>query len=40
MTTESWKCYRCNLNFKDEDVADMHKEISTHSVTKVKSLVA
>jgi len=40
MTTESWKCFRCNLSFKDENVADMHKEISTHSVTKVKSLVA
>lgn len=40
MTTESWKCFRCNLAFKDEGLADMHKEISAHSVTKVKSLVA
>ena len=40
MTTESWKCFRCNLSFKDEVVADMHKEISAHSVTKVKSIVA
>ncbi len=39
MATESWKCFRCNLSFKDEVVADMHKEISTHSVTKVKSIV-
>ena len=40
MTTESWKCFRCNLAFKDESVADMHKEISMHSITKVKSLTA
>ena len=40
VATESWKCFRCNLAFKDEDVADMHKEISAHSVTKVKSIVA
>jgi len=35
-----WKCFRCNLSFKDEDVAEIHKQISNHSVTKVKSLVA
>ena len=40
MTTESWKCFRCNLTFKEEQVADMHKEISAHSVTKIKSVVA
>jgi len=40
VTTESWKCFRCNLSFKDENVAELHKEISEHSVTKVKSIVA
>ncbi len=40
MTTESWKCFRCNLTFKEEQVADIHKEISAHSVTKIKSVVA
>ena len=40
VTTESWKCFRCNLTFKEEQIADMHKEISAHSVTKVKSIVA
>ncbi len=40
MTTDSWKCFRCNLSFKEESVADMHKEISMHSITKVKSLAA
>jgi hypothetical protein len=35
-----WKCFRCNLSFKDDNLAEMHKNISNHSVTKVKSLVA
>ncbi len=39
MTESIWKCFRCNLSFKEEDVAEMHKQISNHSVTKVKNLV-
>jgi hypothetical protein len=35
-----WKCYRCNLSFKDYQLAEMHKKISEHSVTKIKSIVA
>ncbi|HJM00777.1 MAG TPA: hypothetical protein QF456_01840 [Nitrosopumilus sp.] len=35
-----WKCFRCNLSFKDDELAEMHKSISNHSVTKVKSIVA
>ncbi len=35
-----WKCFRCNLSFKDKNLAEMHKEISNHSITKVKTLVA
>ena len=35
-----WKCYRCSLTFKDKDLADMHRQVSNHSVTKVKVLVA
>ena len=34
-----WKCFRCNLSFKDEQIAKMHKEISAHSVTKMKTIV-
>ena len=34
-----WKCYRCNLSFKDEDLAEIHKQISKHSTTKEKALV-
>ena len=40
MSEMIWKCYRCNLSFKDDDVAEMHKQISEHSVTKVKAIVA
>ena len=35
-----WKCFRCNLSFKDDNLAEMHKNISNHSVSKVKSIVA
>jgi len=40
MTELIWKCFRCNLSFKDEVVAEMHKQISNHSVRKIKTLVA
>ena len=35
-----WKCFRCNLSFKDEEIAEMHKQISNHSVSKDKVIVA
>ena len=35
MSEMVWKCFRCNLSFKDKNLAEMHKEISNHSVTKV-----
>jgi len=38
MSEVSWKCFRCNLTFKDENIADIHKEISKHSITKVKPI--
>ena len=40
MSEIAWKCFRCNLSFKDADIGEMHKEIAGHSVTKVKNLVA
>ena len=40
MSEMVWKCYRCNLSFKDENLAEMHKQIAEHSVTKEKALVA
>jgi len=35
-----WKCFRCNLTFKEKNLAEIHTEISKHSVTKVKTIVA
>ena len=40
MTDVLWKCYRCDLIFKDEMHAHMHKEISKHSVSKIKAITA
>ena len=38
MSEMIWKCFRCNLSFKDHQLAEMHKNISEHTVTKVKSI--
>ncbi len=35
-----WKCFRCNLSFKDEEIAEVHKQISKHSVSKEKTIFA
>ena len=40
VTDVAWKCFRCNLSFKEEEHAKMHQEISKHAVTKVKAIVA
>ncbi|MEE8178494.1 MAG: hypothetical protein V3T63_00785 [Nitrosopumilaceae archaeon] len=36
MSLEAWKCFRCNLTFKEEPHAKLHEEISSHSVSFVK----
>ncbi|MDW7640919.1 MAG: hypothetical protein ACKVN8_06770 [Nitrosarchaeum sp.] len=40
MSEINWKCFRCNLIFKDENIADLHKKISRHSITKIKAVIA
>ena len=40
MSDIAWKCFRCNLTFKNEDLANVHKKISSHSVSKVKAIPA
>ncbi len=40
MSEMIWKCFRCNLSFKDDKIAEMHKKILKHSMTKVKTVVA
>ena len=40
MSEVIWKCYRCDLTFNDEKCAQLHKEISKHSVSKIKAIAA
>ena len=40
MTDVAWKCFRCDLSFKDEKVANLHKQISKHSIRKIKVIAA
>jgi hypothetical protein len=40
MTSSAWKCYRCDLTFKEEDLAKLHQEILKHSVREVKIINA
>ena len=40
VTAEAWKCFRCNLTFKEEPHAKLHEEISKHSVSSVKIITA
>ncbi len=35
-----WKCFRCGLTFRAEDLAQVHERISRHHITKIKGLVA
>ena len=35
-TVLAWKCYRCNLYFKDEAHAYMHKVVMNHPVVKIQ----
>ena len=38
--SSAWKCFRCDLTFKEEDHAKLHEEISQHSVRSVKIITA
>ncbi|MDH3678078.1 MAG: hypothetical protein OEQ12_07245 [Nitrosopumilus sp.] len=40
MSEVAWKCFRCDLSFRDEEVASLHKQISNHSVSKIKAIVS
>ncbi|HXV50787.1 MAG TPA: hypothetical protein VD689_01515 [Nitrosopumilaceae archaeon] len=40
MTATAWKCYRCELIFKEEDHAEIHKKISNHPSQKIKIAMA
>ncbi|WKT57107.1 hypothetical protein QVH35_06515 [Candidatus Nitrosotenuis chungbukensis] len=38
MSAKMWKCYRCNLTFKEESSADLHKSLSAHNVSYVNAI--
>ena len=38
--SSGWKCFRCDLTFKEEEHAKLHEEISKHSVSSVKVITA
>ena len=40
VSSEVWKCFRCNLTFKEEPLAKLHEEISRHSVRTEKLIDA
>jgi len=39
MPDKTMKCFRCNLYFKNEELAKIHKELTNHNITTTKSLV-
>jgi len=36
MNTITWKCYRCDLTFKEKSIATIHKELLKHPVQQMK----
>ncbi|MFY9301539.1 MAG: hypothetical protein WAO91_10170 [Candidatus Nitrosotenuis sp.] len=40
MTTTAWKCYRCDLTFREESVAGLHKSICNHESRQIRIAVA
>lgn len=40
MTATAWKCYRCDLTFKDLGIAALHKNISKHESRQIRIAVA
>jgi len=37
---KAWKCYRCDLTFKEESHVFIHKDISKHSVQPIELITA
>ncbi|MEE8181104.1 MAG: hypothetical protein V3T67_04610 [Nitrosopumilaceae archaeon] len=36
MSTMAWKCYRCDLTFKEQSNAIIHKDISKHPLRQIE----
>ncbi len=39
ITITAWKCYRCDLIFRDESHVIIHKDISNHPTRKIELVV-
>lgn len=37
---KAWKCYRCDLTFKDESHAIIHKDILSHPAKQIDVIAA
>jgi len=40
MSIIAWKCYRCDLTFRDESHVIVHKDISRHPVRQIELISA
>ena len=40
MNSKAWKCYRCNLIFREESHALLHKDITNHLASEIGLVVA
>ena len=36
ITIKAWKCYRCDLTFKEESHVLLHKDISKHPLRQIE----
>jgi len=36
MMAIAWKCYRCDLTFKEKSIVLIHKDISKHPVQQIE----
>jgi len=40
MNVIAWKCYRCDLTFRNESLVIIHKDISKHPVRQIELISA
>ncbi|GFN41749.1 MAG: conserved hypothetical protein [Marine Group I thaumarchaeote] len=36
MSTTAWKCYRCDLTFKEKSHGIIHKDLSKHPIRQIE----
>jgi len=40
MTTTAWKCFRCDLTFRKESHANLHKDLENHATIAIDHAIA